>query len=42
MVPVREIARADSGFAPDEFKLFQKSVKWFLRQESWLAGALSI
>jgi hypothetical protein len=44
MVSVREKVRADSSFAPDEFKLFEKRCKpkWFLRQESWLAGALAI
>ena len=38
IVPVRGRDCAGSGPAPDEFKLFKKSAKWFLRQESALGG----
>src|SRR5882762_1050620 len=39
IVTVRKRDCAGSGSAPDEFKLFKKSVKWFLLQESALGGA---
>src|SRR5216684_7225304 len=42
IVPVRERDCAGSGSAPDEFKLFEKSAKWFLHKESGLGGALGI
>src|SRR5207302_4593652 len=39
IVPVRERDCAGSRSAPDESKLFRKSAKCFLRQESGLGGA---
>src|SRR5467141_4722091 len=42
IVPVRKRDCAGSGSAPDEFKLFLKSAKWFLSQESWLGEAPGI
>src|SRR6267378_187208 len=42
MSPPEKAICAGSGPAPDEFKLFQKSVKWFLQNETQLGGALSI
>src|SRR6267154_683878 len=42
IVPVRKRDCARSGSAPHEFKLFQKSAKWFLSQESWLGEAPGI
>src|SRR5437773_10526665 len=42
IVPVRKRDCAGSRSAPDEFKLFQKSAKWFLSQESWLGEAPGI
>src|SRR5260370_12612049 len=42
IVPVRERDCAGSGSAPDEFKLFKKSAKWFLRNESGLGGTRGI
>jgi len=33
VVPVRERDCARSGPAPDEFKLFKKSAKWFLQDD---------
>src|SRR5258708_25787448 len=42
IVPVRKRDCAGSGSAPDEFKLFNKSAKWFLRNESGLGGTRGI
>src|SRR5258708_18758886 len=42
IVPVTERDCAGSGSAPDEFKLFNKSAKWFLRNESGLGGTRGI
>src|SRR5260370_15278300 len=42
IVPVRERDCAGSASVPDEFKLFEKSAKWFLHKETGLGGALGI